>query len=208
MNINYNKDFWNSRYAVNEYIYGENPNEYLVEKLDSINTGTILFPADGEGRNSIFAAKLGWNVFSFDMSDEGKIKAEKLAKLNSVEINYKVEYAQKVEYEKDFFDAIAFIYSHFPADIKFECNYKLSESLKTGGYIIFEAFSKKQLEYNKQYNSGGPSDINMLYSIEEIKDNFKNFEIIELKETEISLKEGRFHNGLGSVIRFFGRKTG
>ena len=47
----------------------------------------------------------------------------------------------------------------------------------------------------------------MLFSKQEIKDTFKNFEIIELEETQIELNEGRFHNGLASVIRFIGKKN-
>ncbi len=46
----------------------------------------------------------------------------------------------------------------------------------------------------------------MLFSIEEIKSDFKDFETLELKEQEIELHEGQFHNGKGSVIRFVGRK--
>ncbi len=46
----------------------------------------------------------------------------------------------------------------------------------------------------------------MLFSIDEIKLDFTNCEIIELKECEIELNEGVFHKGKGSVIRFSGRK--
>ena len=201
-----NRDFWNVRYSGEEYIYGKEVNQYLAEKISKLSKGKILLPADGEGRNSIYAAKLGWETYAFDMSDEGKIKAEKLALENKVNINYKVSYAQEVEYEKDYFDLLVLVYAHFPADIKFTCNKKFADCVKIDGHIIFEAFSKKQLDYQQEYNSGGPNDVNMLYSTEEIKENFPNFEIIELKEEEINLKEGRFHDGLGSVIRFFGKR--
>lgn len=206
MNNNFNSNFWDSRYASDNYVYGENANNYLIEKIKNIDIGKILFPADGEGRNSVYAAKLGWETYSFDMSNEGKTKAEKLADKNNVKIDYKVDYAQNINYPSDYFDVISMIYSHFPAEIKFECNSRLMKSLKTGGYIIMEVFSKKQIEYQKTHKSGGPGDINMLYSIEEIKENFKDFEIIELKEEEVFLQEGSYHDGLGIVIRFFGKK--
>lgn len=206
MNNTFNSDFWDSRYSSNEYIYGEKPNEYLVEKLKNIDIGKILLVADGEGRNSVYAAKQGWDTYAFDMSKEGKIKAEKLANKNNVNINYKVDYAQNVDYKKNSFDVLAMIYSHFPADIKFESNKRLAEFIKPGGYIIFELFSKKQIDYQKEYKSGGPGDVHMLYSVEEVKENFKDFEILELKEEEINLNEGEYHKGLGSVIRFFGKK--
>ena len=45
-----------------------------------------------------------------------------------------------------------------------------------------------------------------MFSIDELKSDFQNFEVIELEEKEIQLNEGQFHNGLGMVIRFVGRK--
>ncbi len=201
-----NKEFWDSKYSDKDYIYGENANNYLIEKLKDIQVGKVLLPADGEGRNSVYCALQNWETYCFDMSKEGKVKAESLAKKNNVNINYQVGFAQDINYEIDFFDALVLIFAHFPASIKFDCNKKFANSVKIGGFVIFEAFSKKQIEYQKTSNSGGPGDINMLYSVEEIKESFPNFEIIELKEEDVLLKEGKFHDGLGSVIRFFGKK--
>jgi hypothetical protein len=45
-----------------------------------------------------------------------------------------------------------------------------------------------------------------LFSIDEIKSDFQNFEVLELEEKKFN-NEGQFHNGLGMVIRFVGRKT-
>ena len=53
---------------------------------------------------------------------------------------------------------------------------------------------------------GGPKDVESLFSIEEIKSDFPNYEFIELAEKVIELNEGLYHNGIGSVIRFLGRK--
>lgn len=73
--------------------------------------------------------------------------------------------------------------------------------------IIFEAFSKSHIDYlAKNEKVGGPKDKAMLFSIDELKSDFDNYEIIELVEKEIELSEGLFHNGKGSVIRFVGRK--
>jgi hypothetical protein len=53
---------------------------------------------------------------------------------------------------------------------------------------------------------GGPKDLDMLFSIDEIKADFSNYEFLELEEKEIELNEGIYHNGTGSVIRFVARK--
>lgn len=200
-------DRWNDRYSSNEFAYGEQPNIYLKTQLEKLPTGTILFAAEGEGRNAVFAAKLGWQASAFDISIEGKNKALKLAETNNVTIDYRVGELETLNYKPEQFDAVALIYAHFPAAIKSAYHQTLNQYLRKGGVVIFEAFSKKHLEYlAKNEKVGGPKDIAMLFSIEELKNDFDNYDIIELEETEIELNEGAFHNGIGSVVRFMGRK--
>ena len=98
---------WNDRYSKDEFAYGEQPNNYLKEWLEKLDAGTILFPAEGEGRNAVFAAKLGWAVSAFDISVEGKKKALLLAEVNGVTIDYQVGELQELKYNADQFDAIA-----------------------------------------------------------------------------------------------------
>jgi 2-polyprenyl-3-methyl-5-hydroxy-6-metoxy-1,4-benzoquinol methylase len=199
---------WNERYSQEEFAYGEVPNNYLKEQLIKLPTGSMLFPAEGEGRNAVFAAKLGWKVSAFDISQEGKNKAIKLAEKNNVSLDYQVGKLEKLNFEGVQFDAIALIYAHFPAKIKSAYHQKLDSLLKKGGTIIFESFSKKHLEYvTADEKVGGPKDIDSLFSIEEIKADFPNYTFVELVEQDIELNEGLYHNGIGSVIRFVGRKN-
>ena len=198
---------WNDRYSKDEFAYGEEPNNYLKEQLTQLSAGTILFPAEGEGRNAVYAAKIGWSVSAFDISDEGKSKAIRLAEKNNVTIDYKVGELETLDFENEQFDAIALIYAHFPANIKSLYHKTFDKYLKSNGTIIFESFSKKHIDYvTANENVGGPKDIESLFSIDEIKSDFPNYEIIELVEKEIELNEGLYHNGTGSVIRFIGRK--
>ena len=200
-------DRWNERYSKDEFAYGVLPNAYLMEQIEKLPTGKILFAAEGEGRNAVFAAQLGFEVSAFDISIEGKNKALKLAESNKVTINYEVGELHTLNYKPEHFDAIALIYAHFPADIKSSLHKTLSTYLRKGGVVIFEAFSKKHLDYiAKNENVGGPKELAILFSIDEIKSDFENYEIVELEEKKIELSEGLFHNGTGSVIRFVGRK--
>jgi 2-polyprenyl-3-methyl-5-hydroxy-6-metoxy-1,4-benzoquinol methylase len=200
-------DRWNDRYSNEEFAYGTAPNNFLKEQLEKLNSGTILFPAEGEGRNAVFAAQLGWKVSAFDISAEGKNKALKLAEANNILIDYQVGELETLNYQAEQFDVIALIYAHFPAAIKSFIHQTLETYLRKDGYIIFEAFSKKHLEYLAINDKvGGPKDIESLFSIEEIQSDFPDYEIIQLEEKEIELNEGLFHNGKGSVIRFVGKK--
>ena len=200
-------DRWNERYSNDEFAFGKQPNNYLKEQLEKLNVGTILFPAEGEGRNAVFAANLGWTVSAFDISMEGKKKADRLAEINKVTIDYQVGDLQEISFDTEQFDVIALIYAHFPANIKSLYHKTLDKYLRNGGVVIFEAFSKRHIDYvSKNENVGGPRDLESLFSIEEIKSDFANYDIIELEEKEIELSEGLYHNGTGSVIRFVGQK--
>lgn len=200
-------EFWNLRYSQEAYAYGQEPNHYLKAQLAKIPAGKILFPAEGEGRNAVYAARMGWEVSAFDLSAEGKRKAEQLAALHQVNIQYQVGDLGDLVLPVNTFDAIALIYAHFPAPVKSAYHKHLTTCLKPGGWVLFEAFSKNHLAYNqKNEQVGGPRDIDTLFSLEEIEQDFTGFDILELEEKVVELKEGLYHNGTGSVIRFLGRK--
>nr|MBC7613417.1 class I SAM-dependent methyltransferase [Pseudopedobacter sp.] len=199
--------YWNQRYLEAGFAYGEEANEFLKETLADISTGSILFPADGEGRNGVYAATLGWQVSSCDLSLEGKKKALKLAAKKNVELEYQVGDLKDLTYPEESFDAIALIFAHFSGDIKSDYHDLLKKYLKKGGYLIFEAFSKNHLAYNSvNPKVGGPKDLATLTSLEEVKDDFKDFKIIKLEEMEVELNEGNYHIGKGMVVRFIGIK--
>ncbi|MDD4777289.1 MAG: methyltransferase domain-containing protein [Fermentimonas sp.] len=200
-------DNWNSRYSSDEYVYGELPNNYLKEKLLKYSPGNILFPGEGEGRNAVYAAKNGWKVWAYDISTAAKIKAEKLALKNNVHLDYRIGEIQNLKYDNEHFDATALIYLHMAENERKILSESIYNLIRPDGIVIAELFSKNHIEYQKKNSSvGGPRNIDLLYSIEDVQKEFNNFKIIELKEEEIELFEGSFHSGTASVIRFILQK--
>ncbi|MEM9885637.1 MAG: class I SAM-dependent methyltransferase [Bacteroidota bacterium] len=200
--------FWNERYTKPEYAYGTAPNVFLKEQLEQLEKkGTILFGAEGEGRNAVYAAQMGWTVSAFDISEAGREKALQLAKKKEVQIDYQVGELPDLQFEAAPFDAIALIYAHFPPALQSSYHRLLDTHLRIGGYIIFEAFGKNHLPYRMQNPKvGGPADLAMLFSVEKLKSDFKNYNIHLLREEVIVLDEGSKHIGKGSVVRFVGQK--
>lgn len=195
-------EFWNERYAIKEFVYGTTPNLFFKSQIDKLSPANILFPAEGEGRNAVYAAKRGWNVSAFDSSSEAKNKAEKLAKENGVKINYQLSDMKTIEYPVNFFDCIVLIFAHFHPFERIFFHNRLLSFLKPGGAVILEGFSKKQM----QFSSGGPRNFEMLFSKEEIESDFTTLTTIKIEESEVILNEGRFHQGPASVIRMVGMK--
>lgn len=201
------KEFWNERYAKEEFAYGESPNEFIKSQIDLIKGKKVLFPAEGEGRNAVFAAKNNCDVFAFDISEKAKKKAEILAQKNKVKINYQVSSFENLNFENETFDAIVLVFAHFPPSVKCVYFKMLDNFLKPGGMIIMEAFSKNHINYNAvNEKAGGPKDIDFLYSVEEIKSDFKNYNFKLLEEKVTDLNEGLFHVGKSSVIRMIAVK--
>ncbi len=199
---------WDSRYGEKAYAYGKEPNHFFKEALGGLNlTGKMLLPAEGEGRNAVYAAQQNWDVFAFDMSIEGKKKAISLAAENDVHINYEVGEFLELEVVKQTYDAAALIYAHFPPHLLSTYYKKVAELTKPGGVIILEGFSKGHLPYRLENPAvGGPGDESMLLSVDQVKKDFVGFEPLLLNEVEIELHEGLYHNGIGKVLRFIGRK--
>ncbi|HUH51276.1 MAG TPA: class I SAM-dependent methyltransferase [Flavobacterium sp.] len=199
--------YWNQRYAQKEYVYGETPNEYLKQKLKDIPAGSILFPCEGEGRNAVYASKIGWKSTAFDQSIQGKNKAEILAKRKDVSINYSIFTTEEVDYELESFDALALIFAHFSAEERRAYHQKISSYLKRDGVLILEGFSKAHTEFQKtNLNAGGPKEVSMLFDLEELKADFEGFEFIEATQSEEKLNEGNGHIGIASVVRIYAVK--
>jgi SAM-dependent methyltransferase len=190
-------ELWNERYRNEVYVYGKEPNLFFREQLMRLEPGDLLLPAEGEGRNAVFAASLGWKVVAFDQSEEAMKKALNLAQEKKVEISYELGDLGSASFKGASFDAAALIFVHqkFPERRAF--HRQLRKFIKPGGSLIMEAYSKEQL----RYQTGGPKDPELLFSLDDIREDFSGWNIIHLEKTEVVHDEGLLHKGIGSVIR-------
>lgn len=195
-------NFWDSRFEREDFLYGKEPNEFFSSFLSEIEIkGKLLLPAEGEGRNAVFAAKLGWDVTAIDSSVVGREKALKFAKAEGVTINYEILDLANFETRTDQYDFIAIIFGHFPSSFRQELHHQFAKSLKIGGHILIEAFAKEQLNNS----SGGPQDPDMLYSTVMLEADFPELSIKKLTHEKVFLNEGK-HHGWADVVRFVGVK--
>ena len=196
------KTFWDERYSAAEYVYGESPNAFFKAQLGKISPGRLLLPCEGEGRNAVYAAQMGWEVVAFDQSEMGRDQALRLAERKAVQINYQICDWNEASYPEESFDAIALIFAHLPATIRAAAHQQLIPYLKPGGMLILEGFNPQQL----QYQTGGPKDPTMLFTEAILRQDFAELELLELYETEEELDEVPYHSGRAAVIRLVGRK--
>jgi SAM-dependent methyltransferase len=196
-------NFWNDRYSQEEYAYGTAPNAFFKEIIDPLTPGKILVPGAGEGRDAVYAAKLGWEVYAFDLSTEGRKKALLIAEKQNVDIHYEIRDAADFPFSDAKFDAVAMIFFHLPPGLRQGFHKKLPDMLNPGGVIIIEAFDPRQINNS----SGGPREISLLYTAEMLRSDFPNLTEIINSENETELNEGLYHIGKADVVRYVGKLT-
>ncbi len=192
---------WNQRYSSDEFAYGTEPNSFLVANAKLL-TGPVLSLAEGEGRNAVFLASLGLEVLGVDGSETGLAKAKKLAESRGVRITTEVADLATYEPPASFYGSVVSISAHLPSDVRRRLYPLVEQSLKPGGIILLEAYSKSQLARD----TGGPKDPDMLLTADAIVSEFPNCEVILCREIEREVVEGEFHTGLASVVQFIARK--
>jgi 2-polyprenyl-3-methyl-5-hydroxy-6-metoxy-1,4-benzoquinol methylase len=198
-------EFWNERFNKEEFIFGKEPNEYLVDQTGKyLKPGNkVLCIADGEGRNGVWLAKQGMQVVGFDASDIALAKAKQFAKEHQVQVEYSFSDTDSFAWHANTYDAVIGIFIQFADPVMRERIFqKTYETLKPGGIFILQGYTPKQLEYK----TGGPSLIEHLYTEEMIRDLSKLFDIRELSIYEKELSEGARHTGMSALLGLVAQK--
>jgi len=197
--------FWNERFNKVEFIFGTEPNQYLLEKASQYlkPNQRVLSIADGEGRNGVWLAKQGMQVVAFDASDVALAKAKQFAKENQVELEYIFSDVDSFAWHTNAYDAVIGIFIQFADPAMRERIFqKTYEALKPGGIFILQGYIPKQLEYK----TGGPSLIEHLYTEELIRGLAQDFHILELQSYERELSEGPRHSGMSALLGLLAQK--
>ncbi|MFM1759011.1 MAG: hypothetical protein RLY75_281 [Pseudomonadota bacterium] len=197
--------FWNQRFDKQEFIFGKEPNEYLVEQASHFlkPNSSVLCIADGEGRNGVWLAKQGMRVTGFDVSDIALAKANQLAADNEVNIQYSLCDTDGFDWQANSYDAVIGIFIQFAdPEMRARIFQQVHQTLKSGGLFILQGYTPKQLEYK----TGGPSLIQHLYTEEMIRELSSDFEILDLQCYEKELSEGARHTGMSALLGMVAKK--
>ncbi len=108
---------WNQRYSDDQFIYGSEPNAFLVEHSARL-AGPVLSLAEGEGRNAVFLATLGLQVHGVDGSSVGLAKAQRLADAKGVVIQTEVADLAAYQPAPGAYRSVISISAHLPSNIR------------------------------------------------------------------------------------------
>ena len=195
---------WNRRFEGDGFLFGIEPNVWLKEHVGVWPPGgRILCVADGEGRNSVWLARKGFVVDAFDIAHVGVAKARRLAAASGVDVTYAVTDCDGYPWTETAYDGVAAIFIQFadPA-LRQRLFQRMAASLKTGGSLILQGYTPKQLEYG----TGGPPFLSHLYTADMLRAAFGELDIVELAEYEANVDEGSGHKGVSALIGMVARR--
>ena len=191
-------EHWQQRFAGDEYRFGTAPNAFLKSQAHRLRKGqSALAIADGEGRNGVFLAEQGLDVLSVDFAPLAQDKARRLAAARGVTM--RVEQADIVswDYPAETYDVVAAIFFQFAAPPERDKIFAgIKKTLKPGGLLLLEGYRPKQLEYK----TGGPAQVENLYTREILKRSFGDFSSIDIREYDAEIYEGAGHGGMSALI--------
>lgn len=191
---------WNQRYDTDAYVYGTEPNEFLKQQADKLPKGKILCLADGEGRNSVYLASLGYEVTAVDASDVGLAKAQKLATEKGVTITTQVADLADYDMGQGQWQGIVSIFCHLPPPLRKQVHGNINAALAKGGVFLLEAYTPKQL----QHGTGGPPNEAMMMTAAGLANELTGLQIQRCEELERDVSEGVGHSGTGAVVQLVG----
>ncbi len=195
---------WDKRYAEPGFLFGSAPNAFLKQHAHLLHAGEkALAIADGEGRNGVFLAEQGLDVLSVDFSPLAQEKARKLAKERGVTLRIEQVDILDWDWPPAAFDVVVAIFFQFTGPAGRDKIFAgIKKALKPGGLLLLEGYGPKQLEYK----TGGPGQIENLYTRALLENDFADFSSIEVREYDATLTEGARHSGLSALVDLVGRK--
>jgi SAM-dependent methyltransferase len=195
---------WQARFAGPEYHFGTEPNAFLKRQVGLLKPGQkALSIADGEGRNGVFLAEQGLDVLAMDFSPAALAKSQALARQRGVTLRTEQADLATWQWPSDAFDVVVGIFFQFCAPVlRARVFQDIKRALKPHGLLLIEGYRPEQLKYK----TGGPAQIENLYTRKLLEDAFGDFSSLEISEYDSEIREGPGHGGMSALIDLVGRK--
>jgi SAM-dependent methyltransferase len=197
-------DFWDKRYDRPDYLFGEEPNTFLASRVELVaRHKRALAIADGEGRNGVWLAQQGLEVTSVDASWVALGKADRLAANRGVQLRTQLVDLADYEWPESRFDLVVAIFIQFaPPALRDNIFAGIVRTLEPGGTLLMQGYRPEQLGYG----TGGPQQVDQLYTEDLLRNRFAELEIISLVSHDSELHEGAGHGGVSALIDLVARK--
>lgn len=185
-------DYWDDKYKVEEFIYTKTENRFVVEYCSPLKPGRVIDLAGGEGRNSVWFAKHGWQVENIDFSAVALEKCAAYALESGVSSSCLATVADALSFvpQMDEVDLGVIGYLQIPSGDLRKAIRRLGKHVVSGGHL----FGVWHARANLKGGFGGPRDPRVLPTVGFLKRALwgQGFDLVEctLRDGQIQTKEG------------------
>ncbi|MGR3712161.1 MAG: SAM-dependent methyltransferase [Shimia sp.] len=196
---------WEERFSSSDdYVFGTAPAQFLLDHQVHLTSGhTALAVADGEGRNSVYMAQQGLTVTALEFAPTAIARAHDLAATKGVTLNIRQTDVLRDAWPAETYDLVAGIFIQFVGPdgrrIQFQ---HIKDATKPGGLVMLHGYTPEQLDHG----TGGPPFRENMYTDVILRAAFVGWDIVECREYEREVQEGRGHSGMSALIDFVARK--
>ncbi|MCY7402181.1 MAG: class I SAM-dependent methyltransferase [Nocardioides sp.] len=158
-------DSWDTRYAASELVWSREPNHVVAAECAGLSPGRAVDLAAGEGRNAIWLASLGWQVWAVDYSQVALDKGRRLAGSSTLDGTVEWVCADATAWRApEPVDLVVIAYFQVPATDRHTAVRASFESLAPGGTMVLVAHDSTNLAEG----TGGPQDPAVLMSAADV----------------------------------------
>ncbi|WP_222914658.1 methyltransferase domain-containing protein [Natrinema sp. SYSU A 869] len=170
-------------YGQEEYYWGTKPNnmaEKTVDVASKLKTDiTAIDIGAGEGRDAVFFAEQGWNVYAMDISPNGLTKAERLA----IQRDVTLQTIEADANDANFPEAVDVVYSAGtiqyiqPENRKRQFNYFKEKTTSDGVHAMFAFVDHPDVPTAPDW-----TESEYFYAQGELREYYQDWSVLELEE--------------------------
>ena len=178
------RSMWDARYEEKGALWGVEPNRFLAEIVDGLEPGTALDLGCGQGRNSLWLASRGFTVTGLDLSPVAIAQARAIAAEHDVDATF--ESADLTSWDPDgrVWDLVVLTYLHLSGERRPVVHGAAKRAVAPGGLLVVIAHHRDNFENGV----GGPPVPDLLFTEQQLADDFADFEILRnekaIRETD------------------------
>jgi SAM-dependent methyltransferase len=169
---------WNDRYRSVEHLFSAEPDSELVSRAARIPAGHAVDLGAGEGRNSFWLARAGWQVTAVDFSEVALARLRERAAKEGLPVE--VVDADLDDYLRrgEQYDLVVLANLHRAPDERRQMFEAAAGAVASGGYLFVVGHHLDAL------GQAGPPDGDRLYTERRLEGAFPGLEVLEMNRCE------------------------
>jgi SAM-dependent methyltransferase len=186
MDMNEMRSLGDARYEEKGALWGAEPNQLLAEIAEDLEPGTALDLGCGQGRNSFWLASRGFTVTGLDLSPVAIEQATAVAEELDVDVSFESVDLTTWDPAGRAWDLVVLTYLHLSGERRPVVHGAAKRAVAPGGRLIVIAHHLDNFENGV----GGPPVPELLFTEQQLADDFSDLEILRNEKVVRTTEEG------------------